>query len=96
MGICGKILISDLHNLPMLFMLLIKYKFSEFLAALHKHEGPQLKAFWRRFCQQRTQADLVGGMRCRFAMNPMLHRTIMRKSITSTYLHLRGNKSKLG
>ena len=43
-----------------------------------------------------TQADLVGRMRCRFSMNPMLHRTIMRKSITSTYIHLRGNKSKLG
>jgi len=26
----------------------------------------------------------------------MLHRTIMRKSITSTHVHLRGNKSKLG
>jgi len=36
------------------------------------------------------------GMRCRFAMNPMLHRAIMRKSITSTYVHLRGSKSKLG
>jgi len=36
------------------------------------------------------------GMRCRFSMNPMLHRTIMRKSITSTYIHLRGNKSKPG
>jgi len=27
-----------------------------------------------------------GGMRCRFAMNPMLHRTILRKSISfATY-----------
>jgi len=29
-------------------------------------------------------------------MNPMLHRTILRKSITFAYVHLRGNKSKLG
>ena len=36
------------------------------------------------------------GMRCRFAMNPMLHRTILRKSITFAYVHLRENKSKLG
>jgi len=37
-------------------------------------------------------------MRYRFAMNPMLHRTVLRKSITSTHvgLHLRGNKYKLG
>jgi len=26
----------------------------------------------------------------------MLHRTILRKSITFAYVHLRGNKSKLG
>ena len=37
-----------------------------------------------------------GGMRYRFAMNPMLHRTILRKSITFANVHLRGNKSKLG
>jgi len=36
-----------------------------------------------------------GGMRCRFAMNTMLHSTIMRKSITFVYAHFRGNKSKL-
>jgi len=35
-------------------------------------------------------------MRYRFAMNPMLHRTILRKSIYFAYVHLRGNKSKLG
>jgi len=29
-------------------------------------------------------------------MNPMLHRTILRKSITFAYAHLRGIKSKLG
>jgi len=40
MGICGKIFIIYLHNLQMLFMLWIKYKFSECLATLHKHEGP--------------------------------------------------------
>jgi len=28
--------------------------------------------------------------------NPMLHRTILRKSITFVYVHLGGNKSKLG
>jgi len=37
-----------------------------------------------------------GAMRCRFAMNPMLHRTILSKSITFAHLHLRGNKSELG
>ena len=37
-----------------------------------------------------------GGMRYRFAMNPMLHRTILRKSVTFAYVHLRENKSKLG
>jgi len=31
-------------------------------------------------------------MRYRFAMNPMLHRTILRKSITFAYVYLRGNK----
>jgi len=39
---------------------------------------------------------LVGGMRRQFAMNPMLHRTIMRKSITFAYVQSRGNKSKVG
>jgi len=28
--------------------------------------------------------------------NPVLQRTILRKSITFAYVHLRGNKSKLG
>jgi len=37
-----------------------------------------------------------GGMRRQFAMNPMLHRTIIRKSITFAYVQLRGNKSKIG
>ena len=50
MGICGKIFIINLHNLQMLLMLWIKNKFSECLAPLHKHEGPQWKTFWRRFC----------------------------------------------
>jgi len=36
------------------------------------------------------------GMRYRFAMNPVLHRAILRKSITFAYVRLRGNKSKLG
>jgi len=49
MGICGKIVIIDLHNLQMLFMLLIKYIFFECLSPLHKHEGLQWKTFWRRF-----------------------------------------------
>jgi len=35
-------------------------------------------------------------MRYRFAMNPMLHRTILRKSITFACVHLWGNKSKIG
>jgi len=34
-------------------------------------------------------------MRYRFAMNPMLHRTVLRKSITFVYVRLRGNKAKL-
>ena len=37
-----------------------------------------------------------GGMRHQFAVNPMLHSTIMRKSITFAYVQLRGNKSKAG
>ena len=40
MGICGKIFIINLHNLQMVSMLWIKYKFSECLAPLYKHEGP--------------------------------------------------------
>ena len=39
-GICGKIFTINLHNLEMLFMLWIKYKFSECPAFLRKHEGP--------------------------------------------------------
>jgi len=35
-------------------------------------------------------------MRYRFAINPMLHRTILRKSVTFAHVHLRGNKSELG
>jgi len=35
-------------------------------------------------------------VRRQFAMNPMLHRTIIRKSITFAYVQLRGNKSKVG
>jgi len=35
-------------------------------------------------------------MQYRFAMNPMLHRTILRKSITFACVHIRGNKSKFG
>jgi len=35
MGIWGKIFIINLHNLQMLFMFWIKYKFSECLAPLH-------------------------------------------------------------
>jgi len=50
MGISEKIFIANLHNLQMLFMLWIKYKFSECLASLHKYEGPQWKTYWRRFC----------------------------------------------
>jgi len=50
MGICEKIFLINLHNLQMLFMLWIKYTFSECLAPLHKHEGPQWKTFLRRFC----------------------------------------------
>jgi len=41
MRICGKIFIINLHNLQILLMLWIKNKFSECLAPLHKHEGPQ-------------------------------------------------------
>jgi len=40
MGICGKIFTINLHNLQILFMLRIEYKYSECLAPLHKHEGP--------------------------------------------------------
>ena len=40
MCICGKIFITNLHNLQILYMLQIKYKFSECQAPLHKHEAP--------------------------------------------------------
>jgi len=50
MGICGKIFIINLRNLQMLFMLWITYKFSECLVPLHKHERPQWKSSWWRFC----------------------------------------------
>ena len=40
MRACGKIFLINLYNLQMLFMLRIKNKFSECLAPLHKHEGP--------------------------------------------------------
>ena len=50
MGICWKIFIINSHNLQMLFMLWINYEFSECLAPLHKHEGPEWKTFLRRFC----------------------------------------------
>ena len=49
-GIWGKIFEINLHNLQMLFMLKIKYKFSKCLAPLRKHEGPQWETFWRRLC----------------------------------------------
>jgi len=41
MAICGKIFIIYLHNLQILFMLGIKYKFLERLVRLHKDEGPK-------------------------------------------------------
>jgi len=53
----------------------------------------------RGLCNVYAVADtglFGGGMRRQFAMNPMLHRTIMRKSITFAYVQLRGNKSKFG
>jgi len=62
-----------------------------------------LKKSFRRPCPSTYAANSSGhrliwweGMRCRFAMNPMLHRTILRKSITFAYVDLRENKSKLG
>jgi len=33
-----------------------------------------------------SETQFGGGMRYRFAMNPMLHRTILRKSITLAYV----------
>jgi len=50
MRICGKIFMINLYNLQMLFMLWIKNKFSECLTPLYKHEDPQWKTFWQRFC----------------------------------------------
>ena len=50
MRICGNIFVINLHSLQMLCMLWIKYKFSECLSPLHKHEAPKWKTFWRRFC----------------------------------------------
>ena len=39
---------------------------------------------------------MVGGMRYRFVMNPMVRKTILCKLITFAYAHLLGNKTKLG
>jgi len=61
MDICGKIFIINLHNLQMLFMLRIKYEFSECLVPLHKHEGPHWKTFWRRFCPGPQTRGEFGG-----------------------------------
>jgi len=49
MCIFGKIFTINLHNVQMLFMFWIKNTFSECLALLDKHAGPQWKTFWRRF-----------------------------------------------
>ena len=40
MGICGKIFMTNLHNLQMLFMLRIKNKFSECLTPCAKMKAP--------------------------------------------------------
>ena len=61
MRICGKIFIINLHNLQILFMLWIKNKFSECLVLMHKHEGPQWKIFWRRFCPAPQTRGAFGG-----------------------------------
>ena len=60
MRIWGKIFVINLHNLQMLFMLWIKNKFSECLTLLHKHEGPQWKTFWRRFCSAHRHGGIRG------------------------------------
>ena len=50
MRIGGKKYIINLNNLQMLFMLSIRYKFSECLPLLHNHEGPNGRLFLGRFC----------------------------------------------
>jgi len=62
MGICGKMFIINLHNLQMLFMLKIKYKFSECLVPLHKCEVFQWKIFWRCFCPGPLTRGAFGGV----------------------------------
>jgi len=61
------------------------------LAALH---GDNLFAY--SMSPAAGTGQFGGGIRYRFAMNPLFHWTILRKSITLAYVHLRGNKSKLG
>jgi len=41
----------------------------------------------------RTQVNLAEGMRHQFAMNPVFHKTILRKPLTLDYVDLRENKS---
>ena len=62
MGICGKIFIIYLHNLQMLFMLWIKYKFSECLAPLHKHEGPDGRLSGDSSAQARRHGGHLGAV----------------------------------
>jgi len=49
-GICEKICIINLHNLQMLFMLWIEYKFLRMSSLPAQIWRPQWKTFWRRFC----------------------------------------------
>jgi len=69
-GICGKIFGINLHNLQMLLMLWIKYKFSECLAPLHKPEGPQWKTFWWRFYPASRHRGIPGQLPTNIFMPP--------------------------
>jgi len=61
MGICGKIFMTNLHNLQMLFMLRIKNKFSECLTPLRKDEGPHGRLSGDCSAQARRHGGVFGG-----------------------------------
>jgi len=73
MSICGKIFTINLHNLQMLFMLWIKNEIFRMSGPLHKHEDPQWKTFWQRFCpDQQTRWGIRGQLPSNLFCTPKL------------------------
>ena len=79
-GICGKMFIINLHILQMLFTLWIKYKFSECLAPLHKHEGRN-----RRLSGDGSaQACRHGGIHPQLSLSP-LNFVVLKKFVLNIW-----------